>query len=157
MTRHPLDTLIELAREARDKAATMLADERNGQQQLKAQIELLQGYRGEYSQRLQENIRHGMDMATLRDYQVFLASLDKAIDQARETIAEQQQRVAQRQLQWQQQQRRLSSFDTLLTRRNNLLQRQLVRREQQHHDEINTNAFARQFLARAAQEHEELP
>ncbi|MFA5495389.1 MAG: flagellar export protein FliJ [Porticoccaceae bacterium] len=152
MTAQPLDTLITLAREARDNTGQLLAGERRDQQQLATQMDLLNRYRDEYCQRLQQTMGEGIDLATLRDYQQFLCSLDAAIDNARNTMEEQRCRIAKRQQQWQQEQLRLSSYDTLAARRDAMRLREEQRREQRTTDEFTTNAFARKRLGLAAQE-----
>ncbi|MDY7219683.1 flagellar export protein FliJ [Denitrificimonas sp. JX-1] len=142
-TSTPLDTLIELAREARDQAAQMLASERRNQNQLNEQLTLLNNYRLEYASRLQELLHSGIEPATLHNYQQFLSSLDASIARAYQAINQQQQRVISSQKNWQQQQRKLSSYTTLNNRRADEATRQMLRNEQRQNDELTTNAFAR--------------
>lgn len=145
MTRQqPLDTLIDLAREARDTAGQMLASERRNQQQVETQLETLGQYRLEYAQRLQQAMFSGIDPATMHNYQAFLRSLDDALMRARKALDEQQQRVTKSQQHWQQQQQRLSSYDTLATRRADLAARQENRRDMRRSDEMTNNALLRQ-------------
>ncbi|MFC3285186.1 flagellar export protein FliJ [Litchfieldella rifensis] len=145
MTRQqPLDTLIDLAREARDCAGQVLASERRDQQQVATQLETLGRYRLEYAQRLQEAMFSGIDPATMHNYQAFLRSLDTALERARKALDEQQQRVASSQQHWQQQQRTLSSYDTLAARRAEQANRREQRREMRHNDEMAANALLRQ-------------
>lgn len=140
----PLHTLIELAREARDKAGQLLAAERHNEAQLLTQLQTLNHYRQEYAGRLQQLLCTGIDPATLHNYQQFLGSLDASISRARQAINQQQQRVTAGQQHWQQQQQRLSSYTTLTQRRSVELQRQVLRHELRQSDELTTNALARQ-------------
>lgn len=143
MKSNSLAILSELAKEARDKAAQLLAGERQTQAQLQAQCETLGQYRAEYASRLNDCMDEGIDAATLQDYWRFLSSLDQAIDSAWKGLEAQAQRVSTRQQQWQAEQRRLSSFTTLSDRR--AAQQQLAeqRREMRQQDEIANNLFLR--------------
>ncbi|GHC26153.1 flagellar export protein FliJ [Aidingimonas halophila] len=142
--RTPLDTLVDLAREARNSAAKALADERQTQQQAHAQIKTLENYRLEYARRLQSAMNSGIDPASMQNYQQFLHSLDAAIDRAHQTLAQQRQRVSKSQEQWQQKQRTLSSYDTLISRREAREQWIQHRREMRFNDEMSANMQRRQ-------------
>jgi flagellar FliJ protein len=146
VARTPLETLTELAREARDQAGQALASERNNERLVAQQLESLGTYRAEYAQRLQEAMCDGIDPATMRNYQHFLTALDDALKRAKQALADQQQRVLKTQKQWQNEQSRLSSYNTLTERR--LLQEQLAenRREQRQNDEFVTNREVRRRL-----------
>ncbi|WP_192036506.1 flagellar export protein FliJ [Halomonas sp. YLGW01] len=139
----PLETLAQLAKDARDAASQALASERRGEQQAARQVETLRQYRLEYAHRLQQAMHGGIDPASLHNYQQFLASLDTAIDRAHQAQCERTSRVESCQRQWQQQQRRLSSYDTLHERRQAEAQREAQRREQRHNDELSANCLAR--------------
>src|SRR5690606_36138536 len=94
----------------------------------------------------------GIALTTLQDYQQFLASLDDALQRARHSIAEQQQRIHKCQENWQQEQQRLSSYATLSKRMLTEQQRTEQRLELRHSDEMSNNTFARNRLQRAAAE-----
>ena len=79
MSHNQLDMLTDLARDARDQAGKLLAQERQTQQQTEAQLQSLNRYRVEYAERLQQAMRDGIDPATMYNYQQFLASLDAAL------------------------------------------------------------------------------
>jgi flagellar FliJ protein len=142
----PLETLTELAKEARDEAGRALAKERNNERQVVQQLESLGAYRQEYAQRLQQAMREGIDPATMFNYQAFIAALDDALARAREALAAQQKRVSSTQKQWQNEQSRLSSYNTLAARRALEEQRAEARREQRLSDELVTNREVRRRL-----------
>ncbi|TFH85383.1 flagellar export protein FliJ [Billgrantia azerbaijanica] len=142
-----LDMLSDLARSARDQAGQALAGERQSEQQVAAQLDSLSRYRLEYAERLQQAMRNGIDPASMHNYQQFLASLDVALERARQALQEQRQRVTRRQQQWQKEQRRLSAYDTLSSRREAERQRQEVRREQRMSDEMASGRLLRQRTA----------
>lgn len=145
MSHSQLDVLTGLAREARDQASKVLADDRQTQQQTEAQLEALNRYRAEYAERLQQAMRNGIDPATMYNYQQFLASLDAALSRARQALAAQQKRVQQSQQHWQQEQRKLSSYDTLASRRMLEEHRRQQRYEQKASDDFVTGRMARQL------------
>lgn len=142
----PLDTLIELARTALDSAARMLANEQRNYQQLNRQIQQLTGYRLEYRQRLQEIATQGIQLATFREYQRFLISLDNAIERANQELDTHEQRVTQQKKLWQEKQHKLVSYDTLATRRREQRAKEEQRREQQVHDDHTTNTVSRKWM-----------
>ena len=144
MSHNQLDMLTDLARDARDQAGKLLAQERQTQQQTEAQLQSLNRYRVEYAERLQHAMRDGIDPATMYNYQQFLASLDAALVRARQALAAQQKRVQQSQQHWQQEQRKLSSYDTLASRRLLEEHRRQARHEQKTTDDLVTSRLARQ-------------
>lgn len=142
--RTSLDTLVELAREARDQAGQTLAGEQRTASQVGQQLDSLHRYRQEYADKLNAAMRDGIDPATMRNYQQFLASLDDALVRARQALAAQQQRVERTRQHWQQQQQRLSSYDTLAERREAVRRRDEQRREQHVSDDLVNNRLVRQ-------------
>ena len=123
MSHNQLDMLTDLARDARDQAGKLLAQERQTQQHA---------------------MRDGIDPATMYNYQQFLASLDAALVRARQALTAQQKRVQQSQQHWQQEQRKLSSYDTLASRRLLEEHRRQARYEQKATDDFVTSRVARQ-------------
>lgn len=143
----PLDTLIDLARGARDNASLALANERQTERQVSDQLSSLTQYRLEYAQRLQGAMTEGIDPATLRNYQQFLYSLDAAIERARDALSAQQQQVSNRQSQWQQEERKLTSYDTLASRRQAQQQQQDARKEMKINDDLVNGRLVRAKLS----------
>ena len=137
MSTATLNTLLELAREARDKAGQLLASERSTSQQIHAQLELLSGYRREYGQQLQQLTEQGVDLMVLHDYQAFLSSLDQAIKQAHESMETQNHRISHCQHSWQQQQKKMTAYDLLAQRRRAQQRQQETRIENRNNDEIS--------------------
>lgn len=140
---NPLDTLIELARQNRDNTGRALADEQRQSQQVAGQLDTLHDYRRQYAEQLQALLCNGTDTATLHNYQRFLRSLDSAIERARGTLEQQEERVANSREQWRQHQRQLTSYDTLASRRVEVERRDEQRRELRQHDEIAAGINAR--------------
>ena len=147
-----LDTLIELARKARDRAGQALAEGRQQSQQAEAQLARLHAYREEYAAQLQNLMTRGIEASTLANYRHFLGSLDEAIQSARQALDQQQQRVETTRQHWQQEQRQLTSFDTLAQRRACAVQRREIRQEQRLGDEICNQLVARNRRAMQAEQ-----
>lgn len=145
-TSTPLNTLIDLARSARDTAGQQLAGARRTEMQLVHQVEQLKEYRLEYVRKLQATLKSGTSLATVNDYRRFITSLDDAIAHAKAELASRKQVVIERQQTLQLEQRRLKSFDTLISRREQETLRRDERRELRQTDEINTNTYARQRM-----------
>ncbi len=143
MSNSQLEMLTDLAQQARDQAGQTLAQERQSEQQTNAQLQALTRYRAEYSERFQAAMRQGIDPASMYNYQQFLASLDTALERARQALGEQHQRVEQSQEHWRQQQRKLSSYDTLTARRLREAQQRRGRQEQKINDEFVNSRTAR--------------
>ncbi|WP_226663031.1 flagellar export protein FliJ [Microbulbifer aggregans] len=139
----PLDILIDQSRKARDSAGRLLAEERQTREQTSGQLETLQRYRREYSERLHQAMTQGISTATLDDYNRFIRSLDNAIERARAVLAQQQERVDASSEHWRQRQSELSSFSTLESRRAQQEQQREQRRERLLADEMTQNLLAR--------------
>ncbi len=141
-----LEFLIEKAQKSRNSAGRDLAEQRQIEEQLNAQISMLQNYRNEYRQRLQNAMANGVSLLTIRDYQRFLSSLDQAIEKAEIQVQLQRGKVENSQQHLSSQQRKLLSFDTLSERRKKSELDLLNRRDQKQTDEMITNKVARRTI-----------
>ena len=138
-----LDTLTDLAKEARDKAGQLLATERTNEQQILAHQEMLVNYREEYAVQLQQLMLDGVDPVTLYNYRQFLMSLDESIKKASQALQQQNNLVDKSKQNWQQQQRKLTSFTTLNDRRLAAARQSAARKEQLQTDEFANNQHIR--------------
>ncbi|MDE1168405.1 MAG: flagellar export protein FliJ [Pseudomonas sp.] len=133
-----LDLLTELARKAQDAAARTLAQQRLALQQINSQLQTLQQYNQEYRQALQQKLhKEGMTPASLANYRAFLASLDRAVDRASQSLITKQGEIDKSQLNWQAQWRKTHAYQTLAQRRAAETQRLANRTEQRHSDELS--------------------
>ncbi|MBN8413708.1 flagellar export protein FliJ [Halomonas denitrificans] len=139
----PLDTLIELARDARDQALQHLASARRDERQVADQLTSLEHYRQEYAERLHQDMRRGIDPATLHNTQRFLMSLDDALARARGALQRERDKVTSSQQEWQQEQQRLSAYDTLAQRRAQQGLRHQARQEQRVSDDLINSRLQR--------------
>ncbi|MBS9431288.1 flagellar export protein FliJ [Photorhabdus hainanensis] len=131
----PLMTLRELAQNAVEKAATHLAQVRQNHQQMEQQLTTLMGYQDEYRERLNDTLSNGMPCTTWQNYQQFMKTLEKAIEQHKLQLNQWQQRLDTALSQWREKQQRLNAFDTLQQRADNNRRLHQNRTEQKQMDE----------------------
>ncbi|MCA6219980.1 flagellar export protein FliJ [Photorhabdus antumapuensis] len=131
----PLMTLRDLAQNAVEKAATHLAQVRQNHQQMEQQLATLVGYQDEYRMRLNDTLSDGMPCTTWQNYQQFMKTLEKAIEQHKLQLNQWQQRLETALSQWKEKQQRLNAFDTLQQRADNNRRLQQNRTEQKQMDE----------------------
>lgn len=137
MTRpFPLQTVLELMQERADEATRNLARLIASEKDAKARLELLLGYRDEYAGRFQEAAKNGLTQLEWRNFQQFLARVDEAIEQQRQTVAMREQNTATGQRQWKEQRKKLKAFDTLSARHFASENAREVKRDQKLQDEF---------------------
>lgn len=81
-----MQPIQRLAGERSQKAAKRLAERREARDQEHERLGQLQGFRREYEQRFAVTAEDGMDAYRLRDYNAFMARIDTAIRQQRDTV-----------------------------------------------------------------------
>ena len=140
-----LNVLIEVTNEALDEAAKSMqkaADERNKAQE---QLEMLHSYRLDYAQRLLESAEGGLTASNYLNFRRFLATLDDAISQQNNIVAQSESRLEAGRQQWYAEKRRLSAYEALHSRQLQQHARREARREQRASDEIAANLFRRGY------------
>ncbi len=145
----PLDTLIELAGERTDQAARRLAELLRAQTGARERLSLLVQYRDEYVAQLQERMRGGLPSSRLANFQLFVGTLDGAIEQQGQLARQADARLAEGRGDWQASKRRLGAFDTLAARARRHEALAAGRQEQREGDErsatrlqLHASAFA---------------
>ncbi|MDR0702971.1 MAG: flagellar export protein FliJ [Azoarcus sp.] len=137
----PLQPLLDLANTRMDELTRQLgeliASERDSQQKL----ELLQRYRGEYSDRFIEAARGGIGPDMMRNYSNFLGRIDEAIETQRRIVEQSRQHTTQGQQRWMAQRTKVCAFGTLSQRFQNELARKDLRQEQRNSDEQALRKF----------------
>lgn len=142
MTRKlPLDTLIELASERTDQAARRLAECLKAQDGARQRLAVLLQYRDEYLAQFEERMRHGLPSSQLRNFQLFVGTLDGAIEQQRHLARQAEARLAEGRGDWQASKRRLGAFDTLAVRARQHEALAAGRQEQRDADERSATRF----------------
>ena len=137
----PLQPLLDLANTRMDEVTRelgeLIASERSCQQKL----ELLQGYRNEYSERFIEAARNGIGSEAMRNYTGFLNRIDEAIEAQQQIVKQSHLDTSQGQQQWVEQHTKVRAFDTLSQRFQDGLARKTVRQEQRASDEHASRKF----------------
>jgi len=137
--------LIDLAQQSTDEAARRLGVLHNEQSNAQKQLALLQDYRQDYLERLQNAMQKGISAADCHNYQRFIATLDNAISQQRLVVSRADEELALGRLAWQQENRKLNSFGALAQREARARQAQEARREQRASDEYSARLVRRQI------------
>jgi flagellar protein FliJ len=131
----PLQSLLDLSHLRLDEATRRLGELVAGEQQATQRLELLSQYREEYQARFLAAARNGLAPDQWRNYQCFLERLDAAIAQARELVAQSQERKAAGQRDWLDKRAREKAFGTLADRHKARVAYADQRREQKVQDE----------------------
>ena len=136
-----LDTLIDLATDERDAAASALGRLQQARRASEQKLQALVDYRAEYQRRFDDAMANGMSMSSLQNYQRFVASLEQAIDHQRRALDTSERHVETGNSNWRARQRRLNSFDVLATRRRDAAAKTEAKREQRQTDEFASRAL----------------
>ncbi|SNY79578.1 flagellar export protein FliJ [Enterobacter sp. CC120223-11] len=111
-----LATLKELAEKEVDNAALQLGEMRRGCQQAEEQLKMLMDYQLEYQTSLNDTLSQGMASLRWQNYQQFIQTLEKAIDQHRQQLLQWNRRVEQALNAWREKKQRLQAWQTLQDR-----------------------------------------
>ena len=111
-----LATLKELAEKDVDNAALQLGEMRRGCQQAEEQLKMLMDYQLEYQTNLNDNMSQGMASLRWQNYQQFIQTLEKAIDQHRQQLLQWNRKVEQALSAWREKKQRLQAWQTLQDR-----------------------------------------
>ncbi|WP_435926932.1 flagellar export protein FliJ [Dryocola sp. BD613] len=112
-----LETLHELAEKEVENAALRLGEMRKGFQQAEEQLNMLINYQFEYSTNLNTSMSQGIASTRWQNYQQFIQTLEKAIDQHRQQLSAWTSKVDQALNFWQEKQKRLQAWQTLRERK----------------------------------------
>lgn len=117
MTQHSaLNTLKDLAEKEVENAAQQLGAMRRGCQQAEEQLQMLMNYQLEYQTSLNADMTQGIASRRWQNYQHFIQTLDKAIDQHRQQLTQWNRKVDQALTFWQEKKQRLQAWQTLQDR-----------------------------------------
>lgn len=138
-----LDVLIKLTRDKLDEAGRALADLGTQKREAQSQLNTLDHYRSDYTQKLQDTTESGVTASNYHNFRHFIATLDEAISQQNRIIAQIDSRIETGRQQWHHEKRRLNSYETLQTRQFHQLQMREQRREQRASDEAAAGLYRR--------------
>lgn len=144
MSKKPsLDLLIDVTNEAVDEAAKSLQQAATDRDQAQEQLDMLHTYRLDYAQRLLETTETGVTASNYLNFRRFLNTLDDAILQQNNVVAQSESRLEAGRQQWQAEKQRLGAYEALQARQRQQQALREARREQRASDEIAANIFRR--------------
>lgn len=144
----PLQTLLDLAQEGSDAAATQLGVVNGHAREMQGRLQVLLEYRREYAERLTRATQTGLGSIGLLNFREFIDKIDTAIEMQRELLAKAKRAVEAEQQHWHLQQRKLKSFDTLSQRHYSAERKSEARQEQKDQDDFAMKGFlGRRLLA----------
>ncbi|ELB8710976.1 flagella biosynthesis chaperone FliJ [Salmonella enterica] len=111
-----LETLKDLAEKEVDDAARLLGEMRRGCQQAEEQIKMLIDYQNEYRSNLNTDMGKGIASNRWINYQQFIQTLEKAIEQHRLQLTLWTQKVDLALKSWREKKQRLQAWQTLQAR-----------------------------------------
>ena len=131
----PWERLKEAAEKRRDAHAQHLSAATRERDEARKRLEMLIAYRTDYQTRLSQASSQGIDLHALRNYQSFLAQLERAIAQQTELVGQAEHRVHGATAPWSSERARVDSFQALDERHVEGVARKEARRAQKLTDE----------------------
>ena len=139
-----LETLIDMARTETDDAAKRLGAALKAVSDAEEKLNMLIGYRDEYSRKFQANQQAGITPMAYRNFQAFMEKLDNAIHGQEEVVRHTQRRGELEKATWQAAERKRVSYSTLRDREAAKQQKVEAKRDQKAMDEhASRQAFFR--------------
>lgn len=145
-----MQPLVHLAHQKNDDATRKFGQLIQQQQAAQSKLHTLEQYREDYQTRLQQAVRHGINQASLRNFQDFIRRLDEAVEQQRNAIDQILLLMHAGRNELAKTQRNMKSFDTLAQRHLESERKLEDKLEQRQQDEHTGRHSA--LKARAAQE-----
>ncbi|RYL09540.1 flagellar export protein FliJ [Citrobacter freundii] len=138
-----LATLKDLAEKEVDDAAVLLGEMRRGCQQAEEQLKMLIDYQHEYRNNLNNDMGQGITSNRWINYQQFIQTLEKAIEQHRQQLNQWTQKVDQALNSWRDKKQRLRAWQTLQDRQTSAALLAENRLDQKKMDEFAQRAAMR--------------
>ncbi|WP_204526053.1 flagellar export protein FliJ [Citrobacter cronae] len=138
-----LATLKDLAEKEVDDAAVLLGEMRRGCQQAEEQLKMLIDYQHEYRNNLNNDMGQGITSNRWINYQQFIQTLEKAIEQHRQQLNQWTQKVDQALNSWRDKKQRLQAWQTLQDRQTSATLLAENRLDQKKMDEFAQRAAMR--------------
>lgn len=138
-----LATLKDLAEKEVDDAAMLLGEMRRGFQQAEEQLTMLLDYQNEYRSNLNNDMSQGIASNRWINYQQFIQTLEKAVEQHRQQLTQWTQKVDVALNSWREKKQRLQAWQTLQDRQNAAVLLAENRLDQKKMDEFAQRAAMR--------------
>jgi flagellar protein FliJ len=132
-----LQPLRHLAKKQHDAATQRLGQLNRNRHSAQSKLEMLQQYRRDYQEKMQQAERDGMGLQDLLNFRDFIYRLDDAITQQNAAVLHAQNSVQQGLNELSETQRRMKSFDTLAQRHVETEKKKEAKIEQRIQDEHN--------------------
>ena len=139
---YTLKTLLDLAQDKSDAAATRLGRLNVQAQSAEQKLNLLIEYRRDYEHNFQELSKTGVDQAKWLNFRAFMVKLDTAISEQQKTVSSSQNRVKLGRADWHTEQHKLKTYDTLSQRYQVTETRRAAKQEQREQDEQTSKSFS---------------
>lgn len=130
-----LEPVSRLARDAEDKAAVALAECMRDVQLQEQRLAELEGFRGEYRERLEMLGGQGVRVDRLNEYRRFIDQLDRTIAQQRNLVEESRRRLELQNRNWTESRSKRRALDKAIDRFRAGEERVVHEREQLESDE----------------------
>ena len=137
-----LKVIQDLAQSESDSAAIKLGSLNAEAAKAEAKLKMLIDYREEYRERLRNSLNQDVHSAGWKNFQLFLAKLDEAVEQQRSAVALCHQAVHQGQREWQSKQKQVKAYDTLAQRHELVQDARLKRLDQKLMDDFAARGHA---------------
>jgi flagellar FliJ protein len=141
MNKSPISTLIELTEKDVDAAAKLLGIAIRHHGDTEQQLVLLEQYRDDYLNRMQQQLSQGLNVKQYMNFQAFIGKLDVAIDGQKKIIQDAQYRVQLARNQWQEHEKKRLSYNTLNDRAIQQAHQTELKRDQKQTDDHATRTF----------------
>ncbi len=142
-----LKTLLDLAQDKSDAAATRLGRLNVQAQSAEQKLQLLIEYRRDYEHNFQELSKTGVDRAKWLNFRAFMVKLDTAISEQEKTVLNSQNRVHLGRTDWHAEQHKLKTYDTLSQRYQATELRRASKLEQREQDELTIKSFSQRPIS----------
>lgn len=141
-----LQPLLELMQSRTDEATRQLGHLIAAEQNAKSRLQMLEQYRAEYAERLQNSAAEGLTRQALANYQDFLGRIDEAIAQQTRAVQQSEANTQMGQNHWKSQHTRLKAIDALSIRHDARERHRENQQAQKLQDELSARKFARKIF-----------
>jgi len=130
-----MEPVAEMAQQQADAAARSVAECNQIYTDMRKQLDELLAYRDDYAAGMHNKGNKGLKANQIKDYSLFLARLNKAIEQQQDVLASAGNKLAASKQMWIEKQQRAKTIDSVVSRYQQVERRQQSRRDQYDSDE----------------------
>lgn len=138
-----IQTLIDLTTQQSEAAATRLGLANKARSEAQQKLTMLEEYRNEYAQQLQDQLSQGLSSGGYTNFKQFIAKLDQTIYQQQQIVHNSLYPVEKHRADWQASERKRLSYSTLTKRAETAL-----RHKENKHDQKQTDEHASRIKMR---------